>query len=92
MTCPGHVPQAAGYYERMVAQREAHGEAVGKELSEALFFLCTHKKSTGDLDAAQTIGQRLLDLGGPEKDQVKALLRDIQSQRKAGSGGGPPVV
>uniref|UniRef100_A0A7S3STY6 Cdc23 domain-containing protein n=1 Tax=Emiliania huxleyi TaxID=2903 RepID=A0A7S3STY6_EMIHU len=31
----GEDAQAAGYYERMVAQREAHGEAVGKELSEA---------------------------------------------------------
>uniref|UniRef100_A0A7S3SU49 Cdc23 domain-containing protein n=1 Tax=Emiliania huxleyi TaxID=2903 RepID=A0A7S3SU49_EMIHU len=75
MTRPGHVPQAAGYYERMVAQREAHGEAVGKELSEALFFLCTHKKSTGDLDAAQTIGQRLLDLGLPERDENRARAR-----------------
>jgi hypothetical protein len=50
--CPPPPPfvlfeQAAHYYQSMLAQREAHGDATGKEVAEALLFLANYCKDTG---------------------------------------------
>ena len=47
---------------------------------EALLFLANYCKDAGALQEAQQYCSRLLDFGGHEKEEAKALLRDIRSQ------------
>lgn len=42
-------------------------------------FLATHCKNTGNLKDAEKYASRLLDYSGKEKEEAKALLREIQS-------------
>ena len=72
--------QAAHYFSQMLKQRELHREGSGAETQEALLFLANYCKETGALIEAQQHCSRLLDFGGPEKEEAKALLRDIRSQ------------
>ena len=76
----GDERQAAHYYAEMLKQRESHGEMVGQETQDALLFLANHCKDSGALEEAQQYCSRLLDFGGHEKEEAKALLRDIRSQ------------
>ena len=55
-------------------------EISGPETQEALLFLANHCKDTGSLAEAQQYCSRLLDFGGQEKEEAKALLRDIKSR------------
>ena len=75
----GDGPQAAYYFRQMLKLRELQ-EISGPETQEALLFLATHCKDTGELEEAQQYCSRLLDFGGHEKEEAKALLRDIRSQ------------
>ena len=52
----------------------------GPETQEALLFLANYCKDTGALQEAQQYCSRLLDFGGQEKEEAKALLRDIRSR------------
>ena len=47
---------------------------------QALLFLANYCKDTGSLQEAQQYCSRLLDFGGHEKEEAKALLRDIRSR------------
>ena len=76
----GDVSRAAHYYAETLKQRDMHHETAGAETQEALLFLANYCKEQGDLTQAQQHCQRLLDLGGAEKEEAKALLRDIRSQ------------
>ena len=58
-------------------------EISGPETQEALLFLANYCKDTGALQEAQQYCSRLLDFGGHEKEEAKALLRDIRSQFQA---------
>jgi len=78
----GDKKQAAHYYKEMLKQRELHGEMAGQETQDALLFLADFCKSNGEFNEAQHYCSRLLDLGGPEKEEAKALLRDIRSTQQ----------
>jgi len=71
--------EAAHYYRTMLRLRELQ-ELSGPDTQEALLFLANHCKDTGDLQEAQQYASRLLDFGGQEKEEAKALLRDIRSR------------
>uniref|UniRef100_A0A7S4C3A3 Cdc23 domain-containing protein n=1 Tax=Chrysotila carterae TaxID=13221 RepID=A0A7S4C3A3_CHRCT len=77
----GTAQMAAHCYAEMLRQREQHNEAAGAATEEALSFLAHYYKEAGMLAEAQTFATRLLDLGGPEKEEAKSLLRDISSTR-----------
>jgi anaphase-promoting complex subunit 8 len=47
---------------------------------EALLFLGTHCKETGNFEEAELYCTRLLDFGGPKKE-VRHPLRDLQDGR-----------
>ena len=59
-----------------------HGaqEGSGAEMREALLFLAYYCKDTAARPEAQQYCSRLLDYGGQEKEEAKALLREIRSQ------------
>ncbi len=63
----------------MLSLREQQ-EVSGPETQEALLFLANYCKDSGSLQEAATYCSRLLDYGGQEKEEAKALLRDIRSQ------------
>jgi len=75
----GDATQAAHYFRQMLKLREQL-EITGPETQEALLFLANHCKDSGALEEAQQFCSRLLDFGGHEKEEAKALLRDIRSQ------------
>ena len=75
----GDSTQAAHYFRQMLKLREMQ-EISGPETQEALLFLANHCKDAGQLQEAQQYCSRLLDFGGHEKEEAKALLRDIRSQ------------
>ena len=74
--------QAARYFREMLKLREL--QEVSGETQEALLFLAYYCKDTGELQEAQQHCSRLLDIGGQERDEAKALLRDIRSQSQYG--------
>jgi len=78
----GNKTQAAHYYSEMLKQREQHHDMTGPEAQDALMYLANFHKANGQLAEAQHYCSRLLDLGGPEKEAAKALLRDISSTRQ----------
>ena len=52
--------------------------------AEALLFLAQYHRDHEEYDTASLFASRLLEYPGPEKEQAKALLRDIRSRK------GPP--
>jgi anaphase-promoting complex subunit 8 len=75
----GDAAQAAHYFRQMLKLREQL-DITGPETQEALHFLAHHYKDLGALEEAQQYCSRLLDFGGQQKEEAKALLRDIRSQ------------
>lgn len=75
----GDSTQAAHYFRTMLRLREQQ-ELSGPDTQEALLFLANYCKDTGALQEAQQYASRLLDFGGHEKEEAKALLRDIRSR------------
>jgi anaphase-promoting complex subunit 8 len=64
--------------------------------AEALLYVAHYHKQHGEYDTAALLASRLLEYPGPEKEQAKALLRDIRarkSHRRVGpsSSRGPPT-
>lgn len=53
--------------------------------AEALLYLANYHKDHGEFDTAALFCSRLLEYPGPEKEQAKALLREVRS-RKANAG------
>ena len=77
--------QAAKYFREMLKLREL--QEMSCETQEALLFLAYYCKDTGELKEAQQHCSRLLDIGGQERDEAKALLRDIRSHATHGGSG-----
>lgn len=49
--------------------------------ARALLFLAQHYQSQGELETAALCASRLLEYPGPEKEEGKAVLREIRSRR-----------
>ena len=75
--------QAAKYFRDMLKLREL--QDVSSETQEALLFLAYYYRDIGELTEAHQHCSRLLDIGGQERDEAKALLRDIRSQSTYGA-------
>eukprot|EP00249_Psilotum_nudum_P012993 c24091_g1_i3 orf=588-2054(-) len=74
----GQLDRAAYYYKNNIERMEAD-QAEHADIVEALLFLSTHCKNKNLLGEAEQYCTRLLDYGGPAKEEAKALLRDIRS-------------
>ncbi|CAI7812339.1 unnamed protein product [Closterium sp. NIES-54] len=74
----GQMRQAAHFYKRNLDRMDSE-QVEGPELVEALLFLATHHRSEGSLAEAERYSTRLLDFGGPAKEDAKALLRELRS-------------
>ncbi|GAM17299.1 hypothetical protein SAMD00019534_004740 [Acytostelium subglobosum LB1] len=73
--------EAAHYYRKNLHHRDAE-KIDGQETIDALLFLANYHKNIGELDQAEKYCLRLLDYAGPEKEEAKALLRDVHSCNK----------
>ena len=49
--------------------------------AEALLYLAQYHRDHGEYETASLFASRLLEYPGPEKEQAKALLRDIRSRK-----------
>merc|ERR1712217_488028 len=83
----GEVRQAAAYYSQMLAQntqgsgypKTSGGCGLSTEVVEALKFLMVFYRDEGNLAECEECAARLLDTSGPEKDEAKAVLRDLRT-------------
>lgn len=74
-----HYEKAAQYYQMILDQSEAHGEASREDAANALSFLAEYHKNAGDLQVSQDYYSRLLDFGLPQHREVAKLsLKEIQ--------------
>ncbi|CAM6083310.1 unnamed protein product [Calypogeia fissa] len=80
----GQMDQAATFYRKNLDRMEAD-QNEGQDIVEALLFLATHCKNQHMLEAAEHYCTRLLDYGGPAKEDAKALLREIRSVQQHAS-------
>lgn len=78
--------QAASYYAQMLMQNsqgswlpKASGGGLSTETVEALKFLMTYYREEGRLAECEACAEKLLDTSGPEKDEAKAMLRDLRT-------------
>ncbi|EFA82826.1 anaphase promoting complex subunit 8 [Heterostelium album PN500] len=69
--------EAAYYYKKNLYHRD-NEKIDGQETIDALHFLAHHHKKLGQFDQAEKYCLRLLDYAGPEKEEAKALLKDIR--------------
>jgi len=78
----GDREQAAHYYKKHLARREAEDAMGGQDAIEALRFLAAyHLKDVEDLPQAEEFCEKLLDYNGPEKKEAEAMLREIRQRR-----------
>jgi anaphase-promoting complex subunit 8 len=65
--------------------------ALEEAVAEALLFLSNYYRDHGEYETAALCCSRLLEYPGPEKEEGKALLREIRSRRERSSAaaGGP---
>merc|ERR1712217_946643 len=83
----GDRKQAAAYYVQMLSQSsqggswypKTSGGGLSTEVVEALKFLMVFYREEGKLAECEECAARLLDTSGPEKDEAKAMLRDIRT-------------
>ena len=74
-----HYAKAAEYYQMILDQSEAQGEASREDAADALHFLAEYHKNVGDLRISQDYYTRLLDYGLPQHREVAKLsLQEIQ--------------
>lgn len=78
--------QAAAYYSQMLAQNtqgtwhpKTSGGGLSTEVVEALKFLMVFYREEGKLVECEACAAQLLDTAGPEKDEAKAMLRDLRT-------------
>lgn len=80
--------QAAAYYGQMIAQSsqgplskssKASGSGLSTEVVEALKFLMVFYREEGNLSECEACALQLLDTAGPEKDEAKAMLRNLRN-------------
>jgi len=88
--------QAAAYYSQMISQSsqgplsktpKTSGSGLSTEVVEALRFLMVFHREQDNLAECEACAAQLLDTAGPEKDEAKAMLRDL---RNAGARSAPP--
>lgn len=78
----GHHDQAAHYYAKNI-QRQDSEQREGLDTIEALLYLAHYWKELGQMAEAEHYCLRLLDFAGKEKEEAKALLREIHSTQQA---------
>jgi len=74
----GNLEKAAYYYKKNLIKRDQE-QVEGRDTVAALLFLGQYCKDKGKLRHAQQYCERLLDYTGREKEEAKALLREISS-------------
>merc|ERR1740121_499269 len=91
--------QAALYYSQMLSQSapgpwypKASGSGLSTEVVEALRFLMVFYREEGNLAECEACATQLLDTSGSEKDEAKAMLRDLRSSADGDRGGNGLVV
>jgi anaphase-promoting complex subunit 8 len=94
----GDDEEAARYYEKFLNTQGDDGNGVmmanagggggnGDGLAETLLFLARYHKDRQAYDVAENYCRRLLDLPSTsEKNEAKAMLRELKSRRGAGDG------
>ena len=70
--------KAANYYKKNLELRDQEG-VEGPETTESLLYLANYCKSHNSLEEAEIYCTRLLDFAGKEKEEAKAILREIHS-------------
>jgi len=84
----GDRQQAAVYYGQMIARSsqgllskcpKTSGSGLSTEVVEALKFLMGFHRDEGNLVECEACATQLLDTAGPEKDEAKAMLRDLRN-------------
>merc|ERR1719291_1254411 len=55
------------------------GSGLSTEVVEALKFLMVFHREEGNLTECEACAAQLLDTAGPEKDEAKAMLRDLRT-------------
>jgi anaphase-promoting complex subunit 8 len=80
--------QAAAYYSQMLQQSsqsplaktpKTSGSGLSTEVVEALKFLMVFYREEGNYSECEACATQLLDTAGPEKDEAKAMLRDLRN-------------
>lgn len=66
-----------------------NGVLVQAPEAEALLFLASYHKNHGEYETAAICCSRLLEYPGPEKEEGKALLREIRSMRERSTATAP---
>jgi len=84
--------QAAYYYAKHLARRQAEDAMGGPDAIEALRYLAGyHLKDAGNLVEAERHCEMLLDYTGPEKKEAEAMLREIRQLRAARASSRSPA-
>eukprot|EP01125_Pyxidicula_operculata_P014862 TRINITY_DN5005_c0_g1_i1.p1 TRINITY_DN5005_c0_g1~~TRINITY_DN5005_c0_g1_i1.p1 ORF type:complete len:389 (-),score=46.41 TRINITY_DN5005_c0_g1_i1:143-1309(-) len=78
----GNGSTAAYYYKKNLDRRDKEGLLPDQDTVNALLFLAQHCREIGLLDEAEGYCNRLLDYSGKEKEEAKALLREIHSAQQ----------
>jgi len=71
--------EAAYYFKKNLDRRRKEGLPCDQDTVNALLFLAHHTKDKGWLKEAAGYCNLLLDYTGKEKEEAKALLREIHS-------------
>ncbi|GAQ83915.1 Anaphase-promoting complex [Klebsormidium nitens] len=74
----------AAHYFRKNLERMEQDQADGRDVVEALVFLAAYCKNQGLLHEAEQYCTKLMDYGAPEKEEAKAILREIRSVQEHG--------
>ncbi|CAK0854220.1 unnamed protein product [Prorocentrum cordatum] len=88
----GDRARAAACHEQVAAQHSAPSAGllssggIPTDVVEALRFLMQFYREEGRLDDCEVCAARLLDTAGPEKDEAKAVLRDLRAEDGAFAG------
>eukprot|EP00276_Gloeochaete_wittrockiana_P012349 CAMPEP_0184374476 /NCGR_PEP_ID=MMETSP1089-20130417/165045_1 /TAXON_ID=38269 ORGANISM="Gloeochaete wittrockiana, Strain SAG46.84" /NCGR_SAMPLE_ID=MMETSP1089 /ASSEMBLY_ACC=CAM_ASM_000445 /LENGTH=565 /DNA_ID=CAMNT_0026717491 /DNA_START=2202 /DNA_END=3899 /DNA_ORIENTATION=- len=80
-----NLDKAAIYYKKNLDRRDAE-EMDGHDTVECLLFLAHFCKTAGRVSDTEKYCSRLLDYAGPEKEEAKALLREMRSTQQKLAG------
>jgi len=87
----GQKKEAAHYYALNLQRVEGEGQSSGQDALDALSFLASYYRETGEYEVSQQYYTRLLDYGMPQQRELaKESLREIQSMLAARAVGGTP--
>lgn len=80
----GRNREAATYYTRNVNLQERDA-AHPQQIITALHFLAHYYKDIGDFEQSFQYCSRLVDFNGPEKEEIRALMRDMSAAKASRS-------